>query len=433
MSTSDLDTSSPPPYVITPLQEGDLDPNKPIHDRRALVEHLYQAAQLEMSTIPLYLYAAYSIETKGHSQWAPGISAFRTIISIVLEEMLHLALVRNLMLAIGAGDQITFYDRKFMPTYPSLMAHRVPDLELHLERCTTGLIDRVFMPLELPAEHGAKAQPGQFKTIGQFYKSIREGFWYLNDHDSELWSQAKASKPYQYVGAYWNRDGGGDSVVVHNLRSALTAMDIIVDQGEGVNPDKASVPIDPINPTPGLDELSHYAKFKRIRDEIEVIGVVKNVPVDPTVALFKDKVDVVALADLFNAAYCYTLCMLDKLYTLPRHLEPEKPSPRYHLERTFIAAMGGLLYPIADLLTRTPLIRAPFMTRFTTINAAPTFEYYDFAAEQKKSGHKTKKEHLVWLCNQAIVHFPELGGDDSVHWLLAKMPDIEVDYPTTQD
>lgn len=28
---------------------------------------------------------------------------------------------------------------------------------------------------------------------------------------------------------------------------------------------------------------------------------------------------VVALADLFNAAYCYTLCMLDKLYTWGRN------------------------------------------------------------------------------------------------------------------
>jgi Ferritin-like len=415
-----LGANSPLPYVIAPLREVKSD--QPIRTRDDLVNHLHQAAQLEMSTIPLYLYAAYSIETKGHSQWDPGISASRTIISIVLEEMLHLALVRNLMLAIGAGDQISFYDPKFMPQYPSLMLHRAPDLELHLEPCTQNLIDRVFMPLELPAEHGAPPQSDQYNTIGQFYECIEDGFRYLTDNVKNFWSQAPGSVKYQYTAAYWNRDGGGEPVEIRDLKSAMTAMSIIVEQGEGVDPDKATVPIDPVNPKPGLDELSHYAKFQRIRDGIEVIGVVKPVPVDPRVADFKGPV--VALADLFNAAYSYTLCMLDKLYSLPRELEPEKPSPRYHLERTFIAAMGGLLYPIADLLTSTPIGKSGG----DPLNAAPTFEYYDFAAGQKKSGSKTKKEHLTWLCNQAIADFPDLGGDNSVHWLLAKMPDIETTY-----
>lgn len=419
MSILGLDASSPLPYVIAPLQE--VKPDQPIHSYDDLVNHLHQAAQVEMSTIPMYLYAAYSIETKGHSQWDPGISASRTIISIVLEEMLHLALVRNLMLAIGAGDKISFYNKDFMPHYPSKMLHRTPDLELHLEPCTQDLMARVFMPLELPAKHGAPPQPDQYNTLGQFYESIEDGFHYLTKNDPQFWSKAQDSTKYQYTAAYWNRDGGGEPVVVCDLTSAMNAMSMIVEQGEGVDPDKATVPIDPINPKPGLDELSHYAKFQRIHDGIEVIGVVKPVPVDPKIADFKGTV--VTLANLFNAAYGYTLCMLDKLYTLPRELTPGHPSPRYHLERTFIAAMGGLLYPIADLLTRTPSGNKDGHGQ--PINAAPTFEYYDFAAEQKNSGCKTKKQHLMWLCNQAIADFPNLGGDNSVHWLLTKIPDIE--------
>jgi hypothetical protein len=417
MSILGTGTSSPLPYVIAPLREVKTD--QPIRDYDNLVTHLHMAAQVEMSTIPMYLYAAYSIQTKGHNQWDPGISASRTIISIVLEEMLHLALVRNLMLAIGAGDKISFYDKDFIPHYPSKMLHRIPDLELHLEPCTTDLMARVFMPLELPAAHGAPPQPDQYNTLGQFYEAIEDGFRYLTDNDPQFWSQAPASTKYQYTAAYWNRDGGGEPVVVRDLKSALNAMSMIVEQGEGVDPDKATVPIDPINPKPGLDELSHYAKFQRIHDGIEVIGVIKPVPVDPKIADFTGAV--VALANLFNAAYGYTLCMLDKLYTLPRDLTPERPSPRYHLERTFIAAMGGLLYPIADILTRTQIGDK----NGKPINAAPTFEYYDFAAEQKKSGSKTKKEHLMWLCNQTIADFPELGGDNSVHWLLTNIPDIE--------
>ncbi len=375
---------------------------------------------MEISTIPLYLYAAYSLETKGHSQWDPGISAFRTIISVVIEEMRHLSLARNLMLAIGAGDQITFYDRKFISHYPGLMLHRLPDLELHLEPCTKDLMDRIFMPLELPEKYDVPPQPGRYNTIGQFYKSIEDGFRYLADHDPEFWSQTPDSLKYQYTSTYWNYQGGGEPVVVSDLKSAMSAMKTIVEQGEGIDPSKAIVPTNPVSPQPGLNELSHYAKFKRIRDGIDVIGVVKPVPTDPRVADFEGPV--IGLANLFNAAYCYVLCMLDKLYTLPRQLVPGRPSPRYHVGRTFIAAMSGLLYPIADILTRTPSGGHDG----DPINAAPTFEYYDFSAEQSKSGCKTKKEHLMWLCDQAIVSFPELGGDDGVRWLLTEIPDVDL-------
>ena len=79
-----------------------LEAQQPITTVKQLHVHLYQAAQVELSTIPLYLYAAYSIQTAGDYQWDPGISAFRTIRSVVIEEMLHLCLVRNLMVATGA-------------------------------------------------------------------------------------------------------------------------------------------------------------------------------------------------------------------------------------------------------------------------------------------------------------------------------------------
>lgn len=67
MSILGTGTSSLLQYVITPLQK--VKPDQPIRSHADLVNHLHQAAQVEMSTIPMYLYAAYSIETKGHNQW----------------------------------------------------------------------------------------------------------------------------------------------------------------------------------------------------------------------------------------------------------------------------------------------------------------------------------------------------------------------------
>ena len=174
--------------MTTTLSTHPIDAQKPITTVDELENHLHQAAALELSTIPLYLYAAYSIQTQGTYQWAAGMSAFRTIRSVVIEEMLHLCLVRNLLTAIGRGEDFRLYDEAIIPTYPSPMLHRVPTLMLQLEPCTTDLMRDVFMPLELPAKTGAPAQSEQYNTIGQFYAAITLGFETLSG--PELWQDA---------------------------------------------------------------------------------------------------------------------------------------------------------------------------------------------------------------------------------------------------
>jgi hypothetical protein len=169
--------------VLLAPQVRPLEVEKPITTVEELQNHLYHAMQVELSTIPLYLYPAYSIKTQGYSQWSPGMSAFRTIRSVVIEEMLHLCLARNLMVAVGGGDAVRFYDADMVPTYPSDMLHRKPRLPLHLEPCSTSLMTDTFMPLELPAKDAAPPQGGEYNTLGQFYAAIRLGFEYL---DGEL-------------------------------------------------------------------------------------------------------------------------------------------------------------------------------------------------------------------------------------------------------
>ena len=48
-----------------------------------LFNHLYNAAFVEWSTIPLYLYAGYSMKGQSYSEWSPGrgpVDDFRTIV-----------------------------------------------------------------------------------------------------------------------------------------------------------------------------------------------------------------------------------------------------------------------------------------------------------------------------------------------------------------
>jgi hypothetical protein len=391
--------------MTTTLSTHPIDAQTPITTVEELRNHLHQAIALELSTIPLYLYAAYSIQTQGTYQWAAGMSAFRTIRSVVIEEMLHLCLARNLLTAIGGGDDLRLYDEAIVPTYPSPMLHRVPTLMLQLEPCTTDLMRDIFLPLELPAKTGAAAQSEQYNTIGQFYDAITLGFETLSG--PELWADPHAD--LQYDRAYWNQDGGGEPLVVTDLPSALGAIRTIVEQGEGTDPGDPEVPMKPADPSFGFEELSHYAKFSRIAEGVDVIGDVWPVPTNPRRDDYEGPV--AALAELFDAAYCYVLCMIDAIYRTSNHtVVAGKRSERYGLERTFIAAMGGLLYPIGDLLVRQP---GP-----GGANAAPAFGFYRF------DDASSKKQQLTALCDAVLGDYPALGGDDGVRRLIGRLPSV---------
>lgn len=379
---------------------------QPIETVEQLSAHLYQAAQLEMSTIPLYLYAAYSIKTRGYSQWQAGVSAVRAIKSVVIEEMLHLCLVRNLLVAIGSGEQIAFYDEDFLPSYPEPMLHRTPELMLHLEPCSTGLMREVFMPLELPEPSDAPPQPDSYNTIGAFYGAIVDGLERLSG--PALWREPHTE--LQYNTAYWNQDGGGYPLLVTNLPTALEAIRTIVEQGEGATPDDMEVPLEPVSPAPGQSELSHYAKFRRIAEGIDEIGEVWPVGTDPRSKSYEEPIR--SLARLFNASYCYLLRMLDMLYaTTSKTVKPGKRSPRYGLERSCIAAMGGLLFPLADLLVRQA-------SGTPGQHAAPTFELYRF------HDREPSRDQLQGLCAKLLGAYPSLGGDDGVSRLIGLLPPV---------
>ncbi|MER7842490.1 ferritin-like protein [Kitasatospora sp. NPDC096077] len=387
---------------------------EPITTRDELIRHLKQAARLELLAVPMYLYPSFSIASRGYSQWDPGMGAFRLIRSVVVEEMLHLCLVRNLLVALGEGDKVKFNDRDFMPTFPMYMPHRWPPLQLHLGPCSRELVRDVFMEFEKPAPKGSQQpmEPGWYPSIGKFYEAVGEGLKFLDSELPDLW---KSNQPdLQYVAAYWNKDGGGEPVLIKDLKTAQDALKIIVDQGEGTKDDRLTVPIDPLKPVPGLDEMPHYIKFKRIGDGIEPIGPVWPLPTDPQAKLYADDPAVTSLNTLFNAMYCYVLHMIDLLYHTSRSdVRPGVQSPRYHYERTFVSAMQGILVSVAELMAATQVTVPQPMV----LHAGPTFEYH------RLPGAGKNKQHLMKLCDAAMAHFPQLGGDNSVRWLISHLPD----------
>jgi hypothetical protein len=114
-----------------------------IKDRQGLQDALQTALALEHATIPPYLYALFSLRP-GKNREVAGI-----IRSVVMEEMLHMALVGNILNAIGATPQIALPSA--VPRYPGPLPGGVmPGLTVSLRRCSVEHVRDVFMAIETP-------------------------------------------------------------------------------------------------------------------------------------------------------------------------------------------------------------------------------------------------------------------------------------------
>ena len=225
--------------------------------------YLQKAIELEHATIPPYLVAYYSLHGALNSEIKD------CLLEVAIEEMLHMTLAANILNAIGGEPKIDFAE--FVPDYPSKLPLGVgstdPDNELivPLERFSKQLLKNVFMeieepevPREFPVLERAMALVAptfSFSTIGEFYAAIKQA---LNHFGDELFTglPARQVSVHQAFGRYIDPIQVPD--VVNSLETALRAIDVIVEQGEGT----AESPVDPN--TGEADDYAHYYKFAAI-------------------------------------------------------------------------------------------------------------------------------------------------------------------------
>lgn len=199
----------------------------PINDRDDLCRHLQWAIEVELSTVPLYLTALFSIDEDSNRE-------VQTVLrSVVMEEMLHMCLAANLLHAVradGPGPRVT---GDAAPTYPGELLHS-NGIELRLQSYGDAAIE-LFCSIERPPPHGAPPEPDHFDTLGQFYEAVIDGFHRLDrEFGADLFADgANVASQVQPDVAYYG--GGGHAVLVTDLASALEALHEIVTQGEGTD------------------------------------------------------------------------------------------------------------------------------------------------------------------------------------------------------
>jgi len=92
--------------------------DEPMHrvsDRGSLIEHLQWAVELEHATLPLYMCALYSLDDDRNP------AAVEILTSILMEEMLHMALAANLLNAVGGAPELD--QPRLVPGYPRALPH----------------------------------------------------------------------------------------------------------------------------------------------------------------------------------------------------------------------------------------------------------------------------------------------------------------------
>lgn len=340
-----------------------------IRSIEGLRSHVDLATKVELSTIAPYLYAMYSIQDQ-ESESA------RLIASVVVEEMLHVCLTANLMLAIGGDPD---FSSSAMPAYPSMLPHHRPPLPLELRRCTTAVVRDVFMVIERPAAVGSPPEDDDYETLGQFYRALENALDTL-DTDGNLFAHHQPERqlwePSFYGPVAFDDPDSGGLVLISDRASARDALEVVIHQGEGVGDDRWA--------DPQHHELTHFFKFEQLATGATEIGPTWPVLDNPSTAAFPERLR--GVSDLFNASYGLIFVTLDQIFS--------GTGDQSRLIGRLYALMSDCLAPTARYLVRCPID--------DDTTAGPTFEPYPLGAEPWS--------HTAELAADVEVGHPDLAG-----------------------
>ncbi len=288
-----------------------------------LKSDLQTACEIELATIPIYLYTYYSLyrdETTGLDLTDENIFVNKVgggIMSVAVEEMLHMSLSSNIYFSMF-GESPALYGHS-PGNYPTPLPYH----KLKEEDGPEGAADADvliplgkfgyeqlwhFLQIEYPESRDAVPKDRDWDTIGQFYSYIRcllcSGK--LRDDDFQVGPNNYQIQPYNYapnnidtvnpstkfnpyvpprsqnsaskVAHFSNQPGSHAGptqlMTVSNRLDAMLAIDTICDQGEGFNHTAFDDPAE--------KEESHFYKFLSMQAQLDqYLTRVETLPTEP--------------------------------------------------------------------------------------------------------------------------------------------------------
>jgi hypothetical protein len=352
-----------------------------IENRAQLIYLLTEAAELEHEILCCYLFASFSMKedcSEGVTdEQLASIRRWRDLLrGIAVQEMIHFATACNLLTAIGGQPPLR------RPNLPTGSRAYPPRFKLRLMPFSPEAVDQ-FVSLEQPEASWAAAQQEEFRsaavpldrlsdifssernysTVGELYRGIQDGFSYLAQKLGER-TLFVAPAGTQIAQEYFQMHGLTE---VHDLASALAAINVIVEQGEGASEDA---------------EDSHYKRFLSIQEEYRDaserdpgFAPARPVLTSPQTMLAADlspeaEVSIVDdptsvnLCRLFDGCYELMLQVMGRLFAHGDEA-PETLS-------TFADIGVGLMFDAIDPLGRA-ITRMPAGPSHPGMNAGPSF------------------------------------------------------------
>src|SRR5215470_12220497 len=393
-----------------------------VDTREELVYLLGQACELEHGLMCEYLYAQFSLkrgldEGLTEGQLARVQAWEKLLISVIKQEMLHLALATNILTAVGAAPH---FER---PNFPIMSRWYPPGVQIALVPFGERAL-RHFIYLERPEgmalddAAGFAAVPQQWQTVGHLYRGIEAGLAALcarYGEDAVFIGPARAQAVTDIF--EWP-----ELVAVTDLASAHRAIETIVEQGEGARGDWIR---------------SHFGTFVGILEDLLATQAADPAfnparPVEPAfVRLPPDVADgtliddpvTAQVADLANGLYEVVLQVLSRYYIHHGETAAEFDT----LARTAKHLMNWVLRELGPVLTALPV--GPSHPGRT---AGPTFDIArpaTFMLPHQDAAWKIIKERLDAL-QQACASLGQQPGLGALAPLAGQLHSMSQDIGT---
>jgi hypothetical protein len=323
-------------------------------DKRAtLLARLQTAIELEWSTIPPYMVAVLSMKLTANRE------AANLIRGVMMEEMLHMALLANVLNAVGGTVHIGADN---IPSYP----HRLfkdRDFPVNLAPFSAENI-ATFMKIEEPRT-----------SVGVFYRSIVA---LLEELEAAAPGKLFTGDPARqlYEDYYW---GAGNQIIpVKDLDSAKKALDVVISKGEGAGEHPPFTPDAPL-------QMAHYYRFAEIHYQRRYLpsddpakpptgpalpvnySEVHPIKINPKASDYPPGSKLAKLNDAFNSRYTMMLRQLAQALT---------GTPKV-LYTAIMTGMHGSTSMALEMMT-TPIASDPGGR-----TGCPTFDWLDKASTQK--------------------------------------------------
>jgi hypothetical protein len=363
-----IDQEGPLAHVMTVRGEATHDRGRMvIAHREALIYTLGKAAELEHLVMCQYVYAALSLkESEKEDIGAEQLVAVKRwrheLLEIAEQEMLHLALVQNLLASVGAAPRLARPNLPLPPrAYPAgvqialmplneeslrhfAFLERPEGMDMQDAEGFAALRKATELPHAEEDEIGPHMQ--DFDTIGNLYRSIEDGLTELARRMGEgglfIGPDRAQATPEHFR---WD-----ELVPVTDLASARRAIDTVVEQGEGARGDWHD---------------AHFGRLIRMLDEFVamrgddpsfeparpvLLAHVRPPGSGEEVTLITDHFTA-RVTDLLNAVYEVLLQMLSRYFTN----SGETPAQLSTLADVAVGLMYTAIKPLCLLVSRMPI------------------------------------------------------------------------------